>query len=90
MSTSPTLAEPKTDLATAQPAAGGEISAETLQRFGAEFGAEPAYRIAQNAVTQTTVDDVALNRFVITSTDHTFSHLLDDWEVTNQKKSGRC
>ena len=90
MSTSPTLAEPKADLATAQPAAGGEISAETLQRFGAEFGAEPAYRIAQNAVTQTTVDDVALNRSVVTSTDHTFSHLLDDWEVTNQKKSGRC
>ena len=43
MSTSPTLAEPKADLSTAQPAAGGEISAEALQRFGAEFDAEPAY-----------------------------------------------
>jgi len=44
----------------------------------------------QNAVTRTAVDDVALNRQVVTSTDHTFSHHLDDWEVTNQKSSGRC
>jgi len=35
-------------------------------------GVEVAYRLAQNAVTQTTVDDVALNRAVIAGTDHTF------------------
>jgi len=37
-----------------------------------------------NAVTQTPVDDVALNREVVTKTDFTFSHWLDDWAVTHQ------
>ena len=41
-------------------------------------------------MTQTAVDDVALDRSVVTMTDHTFSHVLDDWEVTDQQKSGRC
>jgi bleomycin hydrolase len=41
-------------------------------------------------VTQVTVDDVTLNRAVVASTDHTFSTQLDEWTVTNQKRSGRC
>ena len=90
MSSSPMLAEPKPEVpATTTPSA-GVLTTERLQSFQADFGDKPAYKLAQNAVTQTTVDDVALNRSVITSTDHTFSNLLDDWEVTNQKKSGRC
>ncbi len=89
MTTLPTLTEAKPQ-PEAPPAAGGAVSAETWQRLAVEFEAEPRYRLARNAVAQTTVDDVALNRSVITSTDHTFSHLLDDWTVTNQKKSGRC
>ena len=68
----------------------GALTAEILGRLEADFVAKPAYRLAQNAVTQTTADDVALDRSVVTSVDHTFSHLLDDWVVTNQKKSGRC
>jgi bleomycin hydrolase len=55
-----------------------------------DFSASPAYRLAQNAVTRVSVDDVALNREVITSTDHSMSTLLDDWKVTNQEHSGRC
>src|SRR5262249_26284818 len=35
-------------------------------------------------------DDVALNRQIVTSIDHTFSVQLDDWTVTNQKQTGRC
>jgi bleomycin hydrolase len=61
-----------------------------LGRWRAQFAARPANRLAQNAVTQVTVDDVALNRSIVTSIDHTFSHKLDDWSVTNQKRSGRC
>jgi bleomycin hydrolase len=55
-----------------------------------QFTTDPAYRRAQNAVTQTKVDDIALDRQVVTATDHTMSHLLDDWKATNQKTSGRC
>ncbi len=90
MSSSPMLAEPRPEVpATTTPSA-GVLTTERLRSFQADFGDKPAYKLAQNAVTQTTVDDIALNRSVITSTDHTFSNLLDDWEVTNQKKSGRC
>ena len=90
MSSSPTLAEPMPPTTPAVPADPGALNTEQLQTLEADFSAKPAYKIAQNAVTQTTVDDIALNRSVVTNTDHTFSNLLDDWEVTNQKKSGRC
>ncbi len=69
---------------------GGDISADFLASLNRDFNAKPSLRIAQNAVTQTSVDDIALNRSIVTNTDHTFSHLLDDWAVTHQKKSGRC
>lgn len=75
---------------TASSSGGGSLTPDFLSTLRREFAAKPAYTIAQNAVTQCTVDDVALNRSVVTSTDHTFSHLLDDWAVTHQKKSGRC
>ncbi len=50
----------------------------------------PAFHLAQNAVTQVTAEDVALNRSVVFNTDHSFSHVLDDWSATNQKSTGRC
>ncbi len=55
-----------------------------------EFRSNKKLRLAQNAVTQTTADDVALNREVVTASDFSFSITLDDWRVTNQKRSGRC
>jgi bleomycin hydrolase len=70
--------------------AGGAITPDLISSFRRDFQSNPAYTLAQNAVTQVTVDDVALSRNVITATDHTFSHLIDDWAVTHQKKSGRC
>jgi len=69
---------------------GGAIAPQRLNELRREFDANPPWRMAQNAVTQTTIDDVALDRNVLTAMDHTFSHLLDDWPVTNQKRSGRC
>ncbi len=68
----------------------GVLTNEALAAFSGDFAANPVYRMAQNAVTQITVDDVALNRAIVTNTDHTFSTLLDDWGVTNQKQTGRC
>src|SRR3984957_18800696 len=66
------------------------LSAMDTELLRKDFSATPAYRLAQNAVTRVSVDDVALNREVITSTDHSMSTLLDDWKVTNQEHSGRC
>ncbi|HET9319522.1 MAG TPA: C1 family peptidase, partial [Bryobacteraceae bacterium] len=76
--------------AQAGPAADGALTTEQFAGLQAAFDANSAYRLAQNAVTQVPADDVALNRRVLTSIDHTFSTVLDDWSVTNQKQSGRC
>jgi bleomycin hydrolase len=54
------------------------------------FDKMPHNRQMQNAVTVTPVDDIALNRAVVTSLKDSFSCKLDDWSVTNQKRSGRC
>jgi bleomycin hydrolase len=66
------------------------LTADQLALFEKEFASNPQYRVMQNAVTQTPVNSIALDRQVVTSMDHSVSHLLDDWKVTNQKKSGRC
>jgi bleomycin hydrolase len=66
------------------------LSADQVQQLQKDFEADPHHRVMQNAVTQTRVSDIALDRAVVTSIDHTMSNLLDDWKVTNQKKSGRC
>ena len=66
------------------------LSHDHIASFQHSFRTNPAYRLAQNAVTQTSVDDIALNRDIVTSIDHSFSTTLDDWSVTHQKRSGRC
>ena len=66
------------------------LSAEHIASFQHSFRTNPAYRMAQNAVTHTSVDDIALNRDIVTAIDHSFSTTLDDWSVTHQKRSGRC
>src|SRR6202034_522775 len=61
-----------------------------LERLRKDFSSNPVYRLAQNAVTRVTVDDVAINREIVSSIDHSVSTTLDDWKVTNQEHSGRC
>src|SRR5215216_2324373 len=80
--------QPRPRLVDGDPA--GALDSATLESFATKFAERPAYRLAQNAITTTAVDDVTLNRAVVTSIDHTFSTLLDDWDVTNQKQTGRC
>ena len=67
-----------------------EMTAEKLEEFRKNFSQHPYAGIVQNAVTNTTVIDVALNRDIVTETDFSFSTFLDEWKVTNQKSSGRC
>jgi bleomycin hydrolase len=66
------------------------LSAEQIASYQQNFRTNPAYRMAQNAVTHTSVDDIALNRDIVIAMDHSFSTTLDDWSVTHQKRSGRC
>jgi aminopeptidase C len=66
------------------------LSYDHIASFQDSFRTNPAYRVVQNAVTQTSVDDIALNREIVMAIDHSFSTTLDDWSVTHQKRSGRC
>ena len=66
------------------------ITTAMLEQFRTDFEKDPSAKKSQNAVTQTTIDDIALVRDIVQGTDSSFSTHLDDWKVTNQKKSGRC
>ncbi len=68
----------------------GTLTTADLELLRKDFSANPTYRLAQNAVTRVTVDDVAINREIVSSVDHSLSTTLDDWKVTNQERSGRC
>src|ERR1700744_6501119 len=68
----------------------GTLAGADLERLRKDFSANPTYRLAQNAVTRVTVDDVAINREIVSSIDHSLSTTLDDGKVTNQERSGRC
>jgi bleomycin hydrolase len=72
------------------PGMDGTLTTADLELLRKDFSASPGYRLAQNAVTRVSVDDVAISRQVVSSTDHSMSTLLDDWKVTNQQRSGRC
>lgn len=66
------------------------LDAAALEAMRKDFSANPTYRLTQNAVTRVALADVALDREVVNTTDHTISTLLDDWKVTDQQHSGRC
>ena len=68
----------------------GALDHAFVTDLAARFEADPTARLARNAVTRAPLSDVALDRSIVTTIDHTFSHVLDQWEVTNQKQSGRC
>ena len=68
----------------------GTLAAGDLERLRKDFSTNPVYRLAQNAVTRVTIDDVSINREIVSSIDHSVSTTLDDWKVTNQERSGRC
>jgi bleomycin hydrolase len=66
------------------------IDNKTVTSFIQKFAKNPTNKLAQNAVTKNSINDIALNRDIITTSPSTFSIKLDDWKITNQKKSGRC
>ena len=52
--------------------------------------ADPAARVAGNAVATTGVEKLTLDRAVVTSIDPSVSDLIPDAAITDQKHSGRC
>lgn len=66
------------------------LTPEVLQGLARSFAADAGAVRMQNAVTRAGIDQVAVNRARQVSLSTTMSHRLDNWEVANQKKSGRC
>jgi len=67
-----------------------DLTAAALRRFASAFDAEPKNRLALNAVAQSGVQAVALNRDSVNRVDHTYSHHIETPDATDQKSSGRC
>lgn len=88
--TGPPAGTPGPGSTAAAPPADGALPIDEVTRMAGAFERDPRLRVARNAVATNCVLEVALDRDVVTSIDHSFSHRLDDWEVTNQKQSGRC
>ena len=66
------------------------IRTEDIGRFAATFDAEPRNRLALNAVTRNGIGAVALSREAVNRIHHTYSHLIETPEATDQKRTGRC
>jgi bleomycin hydrolase len=67
-----------------------DLRTEHLDVMQKAFDSNPHHRQMQNAVTVTPVDKLTLNWKLVNSMDNSFSCKLDDWSVTDQKRSGRC
>ena len=68
----------------------GAVTPQVLKRLRADFGGSDVNRVMQNAVTQVSIDKLALRRDLVVEADHSFSIKLDSWKATAQKSSGRC
>ena len=66
------------------------LSPAQLEDLRTAFAADPSLKRSQNAVTRVGVQEIALDHDVAAHIPSTVSNRLDDWSVTNQKKSGRC
>ena len=69
---------------------GKTITKKQVSVLRKDFAANPANKVAQNAVTNVQLPDLTLNRDLVQNIDTSFSIKLDDWKVTSQKRSGRC
>ena len=69
---------------------GKDVSETQIRAFRKAFDEDKMGKVAQNAVSNTDLASLALNRDLVQSMDFSFSTKLDEWSVTNQKRSGRC
>ena len=69
---------------------GKTVTKKQLKEMRRTFAADSSAKMAQNAVANNDLLDVALDRAMVQDIDFSFSIKLDKWRVTNQRRSGRC
>ena len=68
----------------------GEITNSQIEALREQFNSDSSAKVAQNAISNTELSSVTLSRDLLQNMDFSFSTKLDNWSVTNQKRSGRC
>ena len=68
----------------------GELTPDFLTELREGYEMSVVDRACHNAVTNTDINSLALNREVVRGDDGHFSHRIKSKGITNQKKSGRC
>ena len=55
-----------------------QLDRERVDQMETDFNSNRSNRLMQNSITQFDVDEIALDRSVITGATHKFSHVIDD------------
>lgn len=66
------------------------LTPDRIAAYRSDFASDQELVRMQNAVTRVGIDEVALNHQRVVELSPSMSNRIDDWSVTNQKKSGRC
>ena len=66
------------------------VTKSQIEEFRKSFDSDPSATVAQNAVSNADLSTLALRRDLVQDMDFSFSTKLDDWNATNQRRSGRC
>jgi len=66
------------------------VTEAQIEEFRKSFDSDPSATVAQNAVSNADLSTLALRRELVQNMDFSFSTKLDEWSVTNQRRSGRC
>jgi len=66
------------------------VTKAQIEEFRKSFDSDPSATVAQNAISNADLSTLALRRELVQNMDFSFSTKLDDWNATNQRRSGRC
>ena len=67
-----------------QPVSNGGVTVAMVEKMRGSFTLDAATRAAINAMVKNDIKDLALNREVLVTSDHFFSHKIKTGEITNQ------
>lgn len=66
------------------------ISQDDIRKIKTNFLKDKNNLLLMNTINNVGIEKASLNREVVNKADHLFNHKVDDWEVMDQKQSGRC
>ena len=66
------------------------VTDRQILEFRKAFESDSSAKVAQNAVSNADLSTLTLRRDLVQNMDFSFSTKLDEWSVTNQRRSGRC